>query len=87
MKKVFVAGHNGMVGRAICKKLKDDPTVETITVSRGELDLCDQKAVQMFFRAEKPDEVILPSLNFIGAAQAVIMLGAKTSTNCEIFCQ
>ena len=59
MKKVFVAGHNGMVGQAICRKLKDEPKIETITVSRSELDLCDQKAVQIFFRAEKPDEVIL----------------------------
>ena len=31
MKKVFVAGHNGMVGQAICRKLKDEPKIETIT--------------------------------------------------------
>ena len=59
MKKIFVAGHEGMVGSAIYRLLKQQQNVRVITCSRAELDLCDQKAVQSFMKSEKPDEVIL----------------------------
>ena len=59
MKKVYVAGHRGMVGSAICRKLQEKADVEIITRSRKELDLCDQTAVHDFMAIEKPDEVIL----------------------------
>jgi len=59
MKKIFVAGHNGMVGNAICRQLKQQSDVEIITRTRKELDLCDQSAIQEFMKSEKPDEVIL----------------------------
>ncbi|XXK36141.1 GDP-L-fucose synthase [Rhodobacteraceae bacterium nBUS_22] len=59
MKKVFVAGHRGMVGSAICRQLQKKSDVEIITRTRHELDLCDQQAVQDFMKSEKPDEVIL----------------------------
>ncbi len=59
MKKIFVAGHNGMVGSAICRQLQERADVELITRTRKELDLCDQTAVQEFMKSEKPDEVIL----------------------------
>ena len=59
MKKIFVAGHNGMVGSAICRKLQQQSGVEIITRTRKELDLCDQSAIQEFMKSEKPDEVIL----------------------------
>jgi GDP-L-fucose synthase len=59
MRKIFVAGHNGMVGNAICRQLKKQSDVEIITRTRKELDLCDQSAIQEFMRSEKPDEVIL----------------------------
>ena len=59
MKKIFVAGHNGMVGNAICRQLKQQSDVELITRTRKELDLCDQSAIQEFMKSEKPDEVIL----------------------------
>lgn len=58
-KRVFVAGHNGMVGGAICRLLSEDPNVTLITRSRTELDLTDQKATEEFFSSEKPDEVFL----------------------------
>jgi len=48
-----------MVGRAIFRKLRDQPEIELITRSRKELDLCDQMVVHEFFKSEKPDEVIL----------------------------
>ena len=59
MKKIFVSGHNGMVGSAICRQLQQQPDVEIITRTRAELDLCDQDAVLDFMRSERPDEVIL----------------------------
>ena len=45
MKKIFVAGHKGMVGSAICRQLQQQADVEVITRTRDELDLCDQRAV------------------------------------------
>ena len=59
MKKIFVAGHKGMVGGAICRQLQKKCDVEIITCKREELDLCDQPAVHEFMKSEKPDEVIL----------------------------
>ena len=59
MKKIFVAGHNGMVGSAICRQLRQKSGVEIITRTRKELDLCEQSAIQEFMKSEKPDEVIL----------------------------
>ena len=59
MKKIFLAGHNGMVGSAIHKLLKSRKNIKIITCTRYELDLCDQKAVKKFMVSEKPDEVII----------------------------
>ena len=59
MKKIFVAGHRGMVGSAICRQLQKQSNVEIVTRSRSDLDLCDQSAVQAFMKIVKPDEVIL----------------------------
>src|SRR6056300_581646 len=59
MKKIFVAGHRGMVGSAICRQLQKQADVEIITRTRDELDLCNQQAVHAFMQSEKPDEVIL----------------------------
>ena len=59
MRKIFVAGHRGMVGSAICRQLQSDKSIKIITRSRSELDLCDQKAVKSFIETEQPDEVII----------------------------
>lgn len=59
MKKIFVAGHRGMVGSAICRQLQKQADVEIIKLTHDELDLCDQSAVHAFMKSEKPDEVIL----------------------------
>ena len=58
-KKIFVAGHKGMVGSAICRKLEGDNNYAILTVSRDELNLLSQIAVQDFLNYEKPDAVIL----------------------------
>lgn len=59
MKKVFVAGHNGMVGSAVVRQLAKRSDVEIITRSRKELDLTSQAAVQTFFAEQQIDEVYL----------------------------
>lgn len=59
MKKVFVAGHNGMVGSAIVRQLAQRNDVELVTRSRKELDLCNQQAVAEFFATNQIDEVYL----------------------------
>lgn len=59
MKKIFIAGHMGMVGSAICKKLASRADIQILTRTRTELDLCDQEAVFQFMRAEQPDEIIV----------------------------
>ena len=59
MKKIFVAGHAGMVGSAICRQLEKQSGVELITRGRDKLDLCNQAAVQQFIKEVRPDEIIL----------------------------
>ena len=59
MKRVFVAGHNGMVGSAICRALEVAGGSEQITRTREQLDLQDQQAVRDFFSKERIDEVYL----------------------------
>jgi len=57
--KIFVAGHRGMVGSAIVRHLQQQGFENITTRSRPELDLCDQKAVQDFFKEVKPEQVYL----------------------------
>src|SRR5690554_1174462 len=57
--RVFVAGHNGMVGSALVRQLETNKNVELITRSRGELNLLNQTAVQAFFKQEHVDQVYL----------------------------
>ena len=56
-KKIFVAGHAGMVGSALIRELKRRYYKNIIIANRQELDLENQKSVQDFLRKEKPDEV------------------------------
>jgi GDP-L-fucose synthase len=59
MKRIFIAGHNGMVGSAIIRQLKQRPDVELVLASRDELDLVDQKQVKDFFAQQEFDQVYL----------------------------
>jgi GDP-L-fucose synthase len=54
--RIFVAGHRGMVGSALCRTL--DGQAEIITAGRDQLDLMDRAAVDRFFAAHRPDAVI-----------------------------
>lgn len=57
--KIYVAGHNGMVGSAIVRKLTELGYTKIITKSRKELDLTNQFQVNQFFHFEKPEYVFL----------------------------
>jgi len=57
--KIFIAGHNGMVGSAIVRQLSKDDNIELITRTRSQLDLTNQQAVVDFFQTEKIDQVYL----------------------------
>ncbi|WP_419701196.1 GDP-L-fucose synthase [Mucilaginibacter sp. NFX135] len=57
--RIYIAGHKGMVGSAIYRKLHKEGFDNIITRNSSELDLRDQRAVTEFFDAEKPDYVFL----------------------------
>ncbi|VFN05092.1 MAG: GDP-L-fucose synthase [Candidatus Kentron sp. G] len=59
--KIYVAGHQGMVGSAIVRRLVADahPQDRILTRAHGELDLTDQAATRAFFQAQRPDQVYL----------------------------
>jgi len=57
--KIFVAGHRGMVGSAIVRKLQADGYQNLVLKTSGELDLRNQAAVEKFFSTEKPEYVFL----------------------------
>lgn len=67
--KIFVAGHNGMVGSAICKLLKTRGYNNIISKPRSDLDLLDQKRVDLFFKIEKP-EIVIDSAAVVGGILA-----------------
>ncbi len=57
--KIYIAGHRGMVGSAIKRKLEAEGYTNLITRTRSELDLINQQAVKEFFKAERPEYVFL----------------------------
>lgn len=57
--RVFVAGHRGLVGGALVRRLQREPSVELLLRTRAELDLTDQRAVDAFFATERPAQVYL----------------------------
>jgi len=67
--RVFVAGHTGMVGSALLRRLEADGGVEVVTRSRAELDLTRQAEVDAFFAAEAIDQIYLAAAK-VGGIQA-----------------
>jgi len=67
--KIFVAGHNGMVGSAIVRRLESAGYSNIVVRGRQALDLLDQAAVHVFFQDEKPDYVFAAAAK-VGGIQA-----------------
>jgi len=59
--RIYVAGHTGMVGSAIVRKLRADGFENLVLRQRAELDLTDQRAVNNFFKTERPEFVFMPA--------------------------
>jgi len=59
VKQVFVAGHNGMVGQALCRRLASDNEANVLTRERSQLDLTNHIEVAEFFNSNSIDEVYL----------------------------
>ena len=57
--KIFIAGHNGMLGSSILRILREKKYKKIITINRSKLDLRDQNSVKNFFKTKKPDVVII----------------------------
>ena len=57
--KIYIAGHRGLVGSALVRRLQARDYNNLVLRTHAELDLCNQATVQAFFAAEKPDYVIL----------------------------
>ena len=67
--KIYVAGHRGMVGSAICRELERQGYTHVITRTHAQLDLCRQDAVEAFFAEEKPEYIFLAAAK-VGGIQA-----------------
>ena len=74
--KVYVAGHRGMVGSAVCRALSQDGFANVVTRSHAELDLLDPQAVREFYAAERPDVAVI-------AAARVGGIGANSAANAR----
>jgi len=64
--KIFVAGHRGMVGSAVVRRLESESFTNLLTRDRSHLDLSDESAVAKFFAEARPDIVILAAANVGG---------------------
>ena len=77
-KKIYVAGHRGMVGSAVCRALASGAApveeCEIVVKAHSELDLLDPAAVKAFYKAERPDVAII-------AAARVGGIGANSAAN------
>ena len=84
--KIYVAGHNGLVGSAIWNNLKSRGYTNLVGRSHKELDLTDQVAVKAFFDEEQPDAVVLAAA-FVGGIMANMLYRADfIMMNMKIQC-
>ena len=84
--KIYVAGHNGLVGSAIWNNLLQRGYTNLVGRSHKELDLTDQNAVKAFFDEEQPDAVVLAAA-FVGGIMANMLYRADfIMMNMKIQC-
>ncbi len=89
--KIYVAGHNGLVGSAIWNNLLQRGYTNLVGRSHKELDLTDQVAVRKFFDEEKPDAVVLAAA-FVGGIMANMLYRAdfimmNMKIQCNVICE
>jgi GDP-L-fucose synthase len=65
--KIFVAGHKGLVGSAIVRRLEAEGCTNLVLKTRAELNLTDQSAVRFFFERERPEIVVLAAAKVGGS--------------------
>ena len=82
--KIFIAGHRGMVGSAILRKLQSEGYNNIDIRTRQELDLTNQAKVSEFFHAEKPEFVFLAAAKVGGIEANRTQLGAFCYENLQI---
>ena len=73
---VYVAGHRGLVGSALCRALTRSGYARQLTRTHADLDLCDQAAVRAFFAENRPDVVILAAAK-VGGIHANVTYPAE----------
>lgn len=78
-KRVWVAGHYGMVGSAVVRRLAGDGC-ETITVDRRDLDLRRQTDVEAWLNENRPDAIVLAAARVGGIRAAISRLTSFTTT-------
>ena len=82
--KIFIAGHNGMLGSSIFRILKKKGYRKLIIIEKKKLDLRNQNLVEKFFKKEKPDAVIIAAAK-VGGIKANISFPANfISDNIQI---
>ena len=78
--KIFLAGHNGMVGSSILRVFKSRGYKKIITINKKNVDLRDQKSVNKFFKNNKPEIVIIAAAK-VGGIKANINYPANFITD------
>ena len=82
--KIYIAGHRGLVGSAILRKLKDKSYANLITRTSGELDLKRQADTEKFFEEERPEYVFLAAAKVGGILANSTYKGAFIYDNIMI---
>lgn len=74
--KIYIAGHSGLIGSVICRKLKEAGYKNILTKDHRQLDLVNQQEVEKFFKSVSPDYVILSAAR-VGGIQANTLYPAQ----------
>ena len=82
--KVFIAGHNGMLGSSILRELKKKGYKKIITIDKNKLDLRDQNAVRKFIKNKKPEAVIVAAAKVGGIKSNIEYPANFISDNLQI---
>ena len=82
--KIFLTGHNGLVGSAILRKLKQKKFKKIIVADRKKLNLLDQKKVEQFIKKNKPKAIIIAAAKVGGINANNIYKGEFIYENLQI---